>query len=117
MSNRYSQRLVTLEEPGIVERLRESADKAGHSTASEVRAAVRSWLARPHQGLASSLIAEAQEAAREIEARLAEAERGDQIDAEWALQVAEEAARRMEALAQQASAHVIADETQKEALE
>ncbi len=41
---RYTQRIVILEEPKVIERVRGMAEASGHSLAAEIRQALRWWL-------------------------------------------------------------------------
>lgn len=47
---RYSERLVVMERPDVAARIRDAAASSGHSTAAEIRQAVRAWLARDPKG-------------------------------------------------------------------
>ena len=44
-AQKYTERVVVLEQPQVVATLREAAEERGHSLGAEVRQAVRAWLA------------------------------------------------------------------------
>jgi hypothetical protein len=49
-SRRFTQRLVVMEEPEVIESLQQQARDSGHSVAAEVRAALRYWRSVWEQG-------------------------------------------------------------------